>query len=201
MPPSVPPHRGRSVGVYNVDTISLAPLISLLSQRNRLLPSTDTLAISLIFHLHVKMSSFGWLYFLIIYASKELFTGFVSYLSPPPSIHLYHSRVFSLCQDTDMFVSYKQLKIHNAILTTLNLKLDLKCFKHILLCLLQVSGLCKKQTYSVLTCSHFSTYSRWFFGKIPRAKAEEMLNKQRKDGAFLIRESESAPGDFSLSVK
>lgn len=42
---------------------------------------------------------------------------------------------------------------------------------------------------------------RWFYGKIPRAKAEEMLNKQRHDGAFLIRESESAPGDFSLSVK
>ncbi|XP_025946144.1 growth factor receptor-bound protein 2 isoform X2 [Apteryx mantelli] len=41
----------------------------------------------------------------------------------------------------------------------------------------------------------------WFFGKIPRAKAEEMLGKQRHDGAFLIRESESAPGDFSLSVK
>ncbi|XP_041531485.1 growth factor receptor-bound protein 2-like [Microtus oregoni] len=42
---------------------------------------------------------------------------------------------------------------------------------------------------------------RWFFGKIPRAKAEEMLCNQRHDGAFLIRESESAPGDFSLSVK
>ncbi|XP_063149199.1 growth factor receptor-bound protein 2 isoform X1 [Candoia aspera] len=41
----------------------------------------------------------------------------------------------------------------------------------------------------------------WFFGKIPRARAEEMLGKQRHDGAFLIRESESAPGDFSLSVK
>lgn len=46
-----------------------------------------------------------------------------------------------------------------------------------------------------------SSSSRWFFGKIPRAKAEEMLNKQRHDGVFLIRESESAPGDFSLSVK
>uniref|UniRef100_A0A8C6GG95 SH2 domain-containing protein n=1 Tax=Mus spicilegus TaxID=10103 RepID=A0A8C6GG95_MUSSI len=41
----------------------------------------------------------------------------------------------------------------------------------------------------------------WFFGNIPRAKAEEMLSKQRHDGAFLIRESESAPGDFSLSLK
>lgn len=45
------------------------------------------------------------------------------------------------------------------------------------------------------------SFPRWFFGKIPRAKAEEMLSKQRHDGAFLIRESESAPGDFSLSVK
>lgn len=49
--------------------------------------------------------------------------------------------------------------------------------------------------------SFFSPPYRWFFGKIPRAKAEEMLGKQRHDGAFLIRESESAPGDFSLSVK
>lgn len=47
----------------------------------------------------------------------------------------------------------------------------------------------------------FSACCRWFYGKIPRAKAEEILNKQRRDGAFLIRESESAPGDFSLSVK
>lgn len=50
-------------------------------------------------------------------------------------------------------------------------------------------------------CSRVLVPHRWFFGKIPRAKAEEMLNKQRHDGAFLIRESESAPGDFSLSVK
>uniref|UniRef100_S4RVI7 Growth factor receptor-bound protein 2b n=1 Tax=Petromyzon marinus TaxID=7757 RepID=S4RVI7_PETMA len=41
----------------------------------------------------------------------------------------------------------------------------------------------------------------WFTGKIPRVKAEEMLNRQKFDGAFLVRESESAPGDFSLSVK
>uniref|UniRef100_F6PLS0 Growth factor receptor-bound protein 2 n=1 Tax=Ornithorhynchus anatinus TaxID=9258 RepID=F6PLS0_ORNAN len=38
-------------------------------------------------------------------------------------------------------------------------------------------------------------------GRGEAAKAEEMLGKQRHDGAFLIRESESAPGDFSLSVK
>ncbi|XP_070579951.1 growth factor receptor-bound protein 2-like [Ptychodera flava] len=41
----------------------------------------------------------------------------------------------------------------------------------------------------------------WFRGKISRAKAEELLRQQSHDGAFLIRESESSPGDFSLSVK
>ncbi|XP_031419441.1 growth factor receptor-bound protein 2-like [Clupea harengus] len=41
----------------------------------------------------------------------------------------------------------------------------------------------------------------WFYGKIRRARAEEMLNKQHQDGAFLITESESTAGDFSLSVK
>jgi growth factor receptor-binding protein 2 len=40
----------------------------------------------------------------------------------------------------------------------------------------------------------------WFKGKIARAKAEEILRKQTHDGAFLVRESESSPGDFSLSV-
>uniref|UniRef100_A0A8C4QDJ3 Growth factor receptor bound protein 2 n=1 Tax=Eptatretus burgeri TaxID=7764 RepID=A0A8C4QDJ3_EPTBU len=44
-------------------------------------------------------------------------------------------------------------------------------------------------------------FSRWFRGKISRAKAEELLNRQKFDGAFLVRDSESAPGDFSLSVK
>lgn len=53
----------------------------------------------------------------------------------------------------------------------------------------------------VSDCWMFVFCCRWFYGKIPRAKAEEILNKQRRDGAFLIRESESAPGDFSLSVK
>uniref|UniRef100_A0A8C6I949 Uncharacterized protein n=1 Tax=Mus spicilegus TaxID=10103 RepID=A0A8C6I949_MUSSI len=41
----------------------------------------------------------------------------------------------------------------------------------------------------------------YFFGKIPRAKAEEMLSKQQHDRAFLIQESECSPGDFSLSVR
>ena len=41
----------------------------------------------------------------------------------------------------------------------------------------------------------------WFHGRITRAKAEEILSKQRFDGAFLIRDSESTAGDFSISVR
>jgi len=41
----------------------------------------------------------------------------------------------------------------------------------------------------------------WYCGHITRAKAEDILSRQPHDGAFLIRESESVPGGFSLSVK
>ena len=41
----------------------------------------------------------------------------------------------------------------------------------------------------------------WFYGRITRVRAEEILNRQDHDGAFLIRESKSTLGDFSLSVK
>lgn len=45
----------------------------------------------------------------------------------------------------------------------------------------------------------------WYHGRISRVEAENILMKKaikpEHDGAFLIRESESSPGDFSLSVK
>lgn len=40
----------------------------------------------------------------------------------------------------------------------------------------------------------------WYYGRISRADAEKLLLKKH-EGAFLIRVSESSPGDFSLSVK
>lgn len=40
----------------------------------------------------------------------------------------------------------------------------------------------------------------WYYGRITRADAEKILSSKHK-GAFLIRISESSPGDFSLSVK
>ncbi|CAH1794492.1 unnamed protein product [Owenia fusiformis] len=41
----------------------------------------------------------------------------------------------------------------------------------------------------------------WYYGKIKRLEAEQLLLAQPHDGAFLIRDSESTAGDFSLSVK
>nr|CAI5846365.1 unnamed protein product [Callosobruchus analis] len=40
----------------------------------------------------------------------------------------------------------------------------------------------------------------WYYGRITRADAEKLL-LNKHEGAFLIRISESSPGDFSLSVK
>lgn len=41
----------------------------------------------------------------------------------------------------------------------------------------------------------------WYYGRITRADAEKLLKSNEQDGAFLVRVSESSPGDFSLSVK
>ncbi|XP_044160603.1 GRB2-related adapter protein isoform X4 [Bufo gargarizans] len=41
----------------------------------------------------------------------------------------------------------------------------------------------------------------WYGGRISRQVAEEILLNRRFTGAFLIRDSESSPGEFSISVK
>ncbi|XP_042341310.1 growth factor receptor-bound protein 2-like isoform X2 [Plectropomus leopardus] len=41
----------------------------------------------------------------------------------------------------------------------------------------------------------------WYMGRITQAEAEEQLMKQRREGAFVIRESECTVGEFTLSVK
>ena len=47
------------------------------------------------------------------------------------------------------------------------------------------------------SCSH-----SWYFGPIRRVEAEKMLMLEiNQQGSFLIRESESKPGDYSLSVR
>ncbi|XP_041975466.1 tyrosine-protein kinase Shark [Aricia agestis] len=40
----------------------------------------------------------------------------------------------------------------------------------------------------------------WFHGKISRETAERLLKEEGEDGVFLVRESNTSPGDFVLSV-
>ena len=47
-----------------------------------------------------------------------------------------------------------------------------------------------------------SSLTRWFFGKIKRVEAEKQLMMSfNQYGAFLIRDSETTPGDYSLSIR
>ena len=42
----------------------------------------------------------------------------------------------------------------------------------------------------------------WYMGKISRVDAENLLMKPgNQNGAFLVRKSESSPGEFSISVR
>ncbi|NXG80545.1 GRAP protein, partial [Baryphthengus martii] len=45
-----------------------------------------------------------------------------------------------------------------------------------------------------------SALGRWYAGRISRHLAEQRLLKHKHPGAFLIRDSESTPGEFSVSV-
>ncbi|XP_029472082.1 cytoplasmic protein NCK1 isoform X2 [Rhinatrema bivittatum] len=41
----------------------------------------------------------------------------------------------------------------------------------------------------------------WYYGKVTRHQAEVALNERGNEGDFLIRDSESSPHDFSISLK
>lgn len=45
-----------------------------------------------------------------------------------------------------------------------------------------------------------SSEENWYAGRMPRAKADKILTSGA-DGSYLVRESDSRPGDYSLSVK
>ncbi|NXC34510.1 GRAP protein, partial [Campylorhamphus procurvoides] len=48
--------------------------------------------------------------------------------------------------------------------------------------------------------AHPRALPRWYAGRISRHLAEKELLKRNHPGAFLIRDSESTPGEFSISV-
>ncbi|KRZ35184.1 Tyrosine-protein phosphatase non-receptor type 11 [Trichinella pseudospiralis] len=45
------------------------------------------------------------------------------------------------------------------------------------------------------------TAERWFHGYISGREAEQILMEQGRNGSFLVRESQSTPGDYALSVR
>lgn len=47
----------------------------------------------------------------------------------------------------------------------------------------------------------FSATARWFHGHLSGREAEKLLTEKGKNGSFLVRESQSHPGDFVLSVR
>lgn len=47
----------------------------------------------------------------------------------------------------------------------------------------------------------FFSISRWFHGNLSGKEAEKLILERGKNGSFLVRESQSKPGDFVLSVR
>ena len=47
----------------------------------------------------------------------------------------------------------------------------------------------------------FTFLFRWFHGHITGKEAEKYLTVKGKNGSYLVRESQSKPGDFVLSVR
>lgn len=54
---------------------------------------------------------------------------------------------------------------------------------------------------SVRDCKSLLCGDRWFHGHLSGREAEKLLTEKGKNGSFLVRESQSHPGDFVLSVR
>lgn len=58
--------------------------------------------------------------------------------------------------------------------------------------------------FLILQHKHFHFFvrrARWFHGHLSGREAEKLLTEKGKNGSFLVRESQSHPGDFVLSVR
>lgn len=51
------------------------------------------------------------------------------------------------------------------------------------------------------SCVYIFFICRWFHGHISGKEAEKMILEKGKNGSFLVRESQSEPGNFVLSVR
>lgn len=50
------------------------------------------------------------------------------------------------------------------------------------------------------TCAPTPAWVRWYHGHLSGKEAEKLLMEKGRPGSFLVRESQSKPGDFVLSV-
>lgn len=73
-----------------------------------------------------------------------------------------------------------------------------------------MSLLCNTSRLLANYCKHFTItssindfflFSRWFHGHLSGKEAEKLILERGKNGSFLVRESQSKPGDFVLSVR
>jgi SH2 domain len=52
-----------------------------------------------------------------------------------------------------------------------------------------------------LTCFSVCPLCRWFHGNLSGRDAEKLILERGRNGSFLVRESQSKPGDYVLSVR
>ena len=106
---------------------------------------------------------------------------------------LYNGQTLVFCTSPSLLLMYVHLKAVEIFSTlhTYN-----RCTRD---CTIQ----CARYEVCLVLCTYIINdfCSRWFYENINRKQAEDLLKKQRENGSFLVRESESTPGDFSLSVK
>lgn len=57
------------------------------------------------------------------------------------------------------------------------------------------------QKFQYFCFSFFFNICRWFHGNLSGKEAEKLILERGKNGSFLVRESQSKPGDFVLSVR
>lgn len=62
-----------------------------------------------------------------------------------------------------------------------------------------IKGCC--ELIAELNWLSFKKKIRWFHGHLSGKEAEKLLTEKGKHGSFLVRESQSHPGDFVLSVR
>lgn len=55
--------------------------------------------------------------------------------------------------------------------------------------------------YLLNTQIKYLSHCRWFHGNLSGKEAEKLILERGKNGSFLVRESQSKPGDFVLSVR